>query len=240
MFTAEGEAPTSWRLWRYRPTATGVYRTFYTVSGAAFPPMRTRVVACASSSGGGGPPPRHEARVRSAHPGTINLPGNWTYTGDTVRASLRNRSLAAGERERYRVCMTKRVGQTCRQGALVGSAWDTISVRVLPPLRRLGPRASSSSSPGTCAATECTAPGSTSSSSPRTSRRSTPRRRVRRGPEPGTSDALEIRPRKLRLGPERPPCCCARAPRAPSCQDRSVRQRGFRPGSRRGESRARG
>jgi hypothetical protein len=80
------------------------------------------------------PRPRYQASVRSIHPGAIALPGNWTYSGDTVRLRFRNATARAADVRVYRACYTYRRGVACRSRKIVGRRWDSWRLRVKPAM----------------------------------------------------------------------------------------------------------
>jgi hypothetical protein len=79
-------------------------------------------------------PPRYIASVKTIHPGAIlDTRRNWTYTGDTVRASFRNAAAPPAARQPYTVCYTANRRLACQLRTLNGSRVDSWRVRILPP-----------------------------------------------------------------------------------------------------------
>jgi hypothetical protein len=66
--------------------------------------------------------------VRSTHPNAIV--GNYTYRGDTVRASFRDLNLPAQKTKRYRVCYRRNTYSVCERKRLFGSDWSGWRVKV--------------------------------------------------------------------------------------------------------------
>ncbi len=72
--------------------------------------------------------PDYRPKLRSAHPNAIAA--NYTYRGDTVRASFRDRNLAYDKTRQYRVCYRRNWRNVCARKTLDGSDWSRWSLYV--------------------------------------------------------------------------------------------------------------